>query len=314
MLKMEQLHRLMGKLVSNIAQVIIGKEDVIKHVIITFLCQGHILIEDVPGMGKTMMVRSLARSLGCSFSRIQFTPDLMPSDVTGVNIYNQTTGEFVFYPGPIFTQMLLADEINRATPKTQASLLESMEERQVTVDGTSHQLPKPFMLLATQNPLENAGTFPLPEAQLDRFLIKTKLGYPSYEYEIQILKRLVQYNSLEEIEQVITVEDVFHMQQKVTETYTDDAILDYIVRLVEATRKHKEVLLGASPRGSISLLKTAKAWAALEGRDFVLPDDVRAMAIPTLAHRIILKRDAFVKKLDHEALIRDIMETVPFKQ
>jgi MoxR-like ATPase len=304
----------MDKLVTNIAKVIIGKEDIIKHVLITFLCQGHILIEDVPGMGKTMIVRSLARSLGCTFSRIQFTPDLMPSDVTGVNIFDQKTSEFAFYPGPIFNQMILADEINRATPKTQASLLESMEERQVTVDGVSHPLPKPFMLLATQNPLEYAGTFPLPEAQLDRFLIKTKLGYPTYEYEIQILKRLVQFSSLEEIQPVLTVEEVFHMQQKVKETYADDAILDYIVRLVEATRSHREVLLGASPRGSISLLVTAKALAALEGRDFVLPDDVRAMAIPTLGHRIILKRDAFVKKLDQEAIIREVLNTVPFKQ
>jgi MoxR-like ATPase len=304
----------MDKLVTNIAKVIIGKEDIIKHVLITFLCQGHILIEDVPGMGKTMIVRSLARSLGCTFSRIQFTPDLMPSDVTGVNIFDQKTSEFAFYPGPIFNQMILADEINRATPKTQASLLESMEERQVTVDGVSHPLPKPFMLLATQNPLEYAGTFPLPEAQLDRFLIKTKLGYPTYEYEIQILRRLVQFSSIEEIQPVLTVEEVFHMQQKVKETYADDAILDYIVRMVEATRSHREVLLGASPRGSISLLVTAKALAALEGRDFVLPDDVRAMAIPTLGHRIILKRDAFVKKLDQEAIIREVLDTVPFKQ
>lgn len=311
---MKELHRLMDKLVTNIAKVIIGKEDIIKHVLITFLCQGHILIEDVPGMGKTMIVRSLARSLGCTFSRIQFTPDLMPSDVTGVNIFDQKNSEFAFYPGPIFNQMILADEINRATPKTQASLLESMEERQVTVDGVSHPLPKPFMLLATQNPLEYAGTFPLPEAQLDRFLIKTKLGYPTYEYEIQILKRLVQFSSLEEIQPVLTVEEVFHMQQKVKETYADEAILDYIVRLVEATRSHREVLLGASPRGSISLLVTAKALAALEGRDFVLPDDVRAMAIPTLGHRIILKRDAFVKKLDQEAIIREVLDTVPFKQ
>ncbi|MDA8211866.1 MAG: MoxR family ATPase [Clostridia bacterium] len=311
---MEVLSRLMDKLVANIGKVIIGKEEVIRHVVITFLCQGHILIEDVPGMGKTMMVRSLARSLGCSFSRIQFTPDLMPSDVTGVNIFNQKTGEFNFYPGPIFTQMLLADEINRATPKTQASLLESMEERQVTMDGVSHELPRPFMLLATQNPLEYAGTFPLPEAQLDRFLIKTKLGYPSYEYELEILKRLVQYSSLEEIDQVIAIEEVFLMQQKVKEVYADEAILDYIVRLVGATRSHPEVLLGASPRGSISLLKTAKAWAALEGRDFVLPDDVKAMAIPTLAHRIMLRRDAFVKKIDHESLIREVMDTTPFKQ
>ncbi|MFZ3172305.1 MAG: MoxR family ATPase [Carboxydocellales bacterium] len=311
---MKELHRLMDKLITNIAKVIIGKEDIIKHVLITFLCQGHILIEDVPGMGKTMIVRSLARSLGCTFSRIQFTPDLMPSDVTGVNIFDQKTSEFAFYPGPIFNQMILADEINRATPKTQASLLESMEERQVTVDGVSHPLPKPFMLLATQNPLEYAGTFPLPEAQLDRFLIKTKLGYPTYEYEIQILKRLVQFSSLEEIQPVLTMEEVFHMQQKVKETYADDAILDYIVRLVEATRSHREVLLGASPRGSISLLVTAKALAALEGRDFVLPDDVRAMAIPTLGHRIILKRDAFVKKLDQEAIIREVLDTVPFKQ
>lgn len=311
---MEVLSRLMDRLVTNIGKVIIGKEEVIRHVVITFLCQGHILLEDVPGMGKTMMVRSLARSLGCSFSRIQFTPDLMPSDVTGVNIFNQKTGEFAFYPGPIFTQMLLADEINRATPKTQASLLESMEERQVTVDGVSHQLPRPFMLLATQNPLEYAGTFPLPEAQLDRFLIKTRLGYPSYEYELQILKRLVQYSSLEEIEPVITVEEAFLMQQKVKEIYADEAILDYIVRLVGATRSHPEVLLGASPRGSISLLKTAKAWAALEGRDFVLPDDVRAMAVPTLAHRIMLKRDAFMKKFDHESVIKEVMDTVPFKQ
>ncbi len=311
---MEQLSRLMDRLVSNMGKVIIGKETVIKHVVITFLCQGHILLEDVPGMGKTMLARSLARSLGCSFSRIQFTPDLMPSDITGVNIYNQKTGEFGFHPGPVFSQMILADEINRATPKTQASLLECMEERQISVDGVTYKLPKPFILIATQNPIEFFGTYPLPEAQLDRFLIKSKLGYPTYDFEMQILKQLIQHSSLDSIEQVVSIEEVLLMQEQVQKIHVDEAILEYIVRLVGATRSHPDVLLGASPRGSLSLLKTAKGWAALEGRDFVLPDDIKAMAVPVLAHRLVLKREAFIRKIDSEIVVQEVLAQTAFKQ
>ncbi|MDA8234430.1 MAG: MoxR family ATPase [Clostridia bacterium] len=296
------------KIISNMEQVIVGKKEIIKLILVSLLCRGHLLLEDVPGMGKTMMVRALAKSLGCSFNRIQFTPDLLPSDVTGVWIFNQKNSEFEFRSGPVMAQLILADEINRASPKTQASLLECMEEGQITVDGVTHRLPRPFLVLATQNPMEHHGTFPLPEAQMDRFIMRTNLGYPSYEEEIFILQRLEQRHPIEAIKQVVDAEELIMMQEKVQEVLVDAAILDYIVRIVLATRNHHEVVLGASPRGSLSLLRTAKAFAAIEGRNYVLPDDVKSLAQATLAHRIVLRPEALYRGCTQERVVAEVLE------
>ncbi|MHB8172662.1 MAG: AAA family ATPase [Thermincolia bacterium] len=307
---MVNLASLVQKIISNIEEVIVGKKDVIKLILVSLLCRGHLLLEDVPGMGKTMMVRALAKSLGCSFNRVQFTPDLLPSDVTGVSIFNQKNSEFEFRSGPVMAQLILADEINRASPKTQASLLECMEEGQITVDGVTHRLPRPFLVLATQNPMEHHGTFPLPEAQMDRFIIRTNLGYPSYEEEIFILQRLEQKHPIEAIKQVVDAEELIIMQEKVHEVLVDTAILDYIVRIVMATREHQEVVLGASPRGSLSLLRTAKAYAAIDGRKYVLPDDVKTLAQATLAHRIVLRPEALYRGYTQERVVAEVLGNV----
>ena len=296
---------------TNIEKVIVGKRTTIELAIAGLLCQGHILIEDVPGVGKTMLARSLARSLGCSFSRIQFTPDMLPSDVTGVSIYNQLKHEFQFRPGPIFSQIVLADEINRATPKTQAALLEAMEERQVTVDGITHSLPVPFLVLATQNPIEYEGTFPLPEAQVDRFLLRIRLGYPQAEEEIQILERQQFKHPFESLEQEVSLEELLQAQSEVKEIFISPALKHYIVDLVRQTRNHPEVYLGASPRGSLALARTAQARAAIQGRDFVLPDDIKALIIPTLAHRVILGPGARLRDLDSQQILEEILSGVP---
>ncbi len=308
---MNKLQRLSNKLIKNIEQVIVGKEEVVKLILITLLCKGHMLLEDVPGMGKTMLVRTLAKSLGCSFKRIQFTPDLLPSDILGVSIYNQKTQDFEFRPGPIMAQMLLADEINRTSPRTQASLLECMEEEQVTVDGVTYTLPHPFMILATQNPIEYEGTYPLPEAQLDRFLIRAHLGYPNYQQEMEILDRLEKRHPISAIEQVFEITDVTELQSRVADVHIEDTLKDYIVKIVQATRDHPDVSLGASPRGSLALLKGAKAMAGIEGRDYVIPDDIKTLAGPTLSHRLVLKPEAHFKGYNQDDVIKDVLNKIP---
>lgn len=308
---MDKLQELTEKLARNIQQVIVGKEEVVQLIVLCLLCRGHMLLEDVPGMGKTMLVRTMAKSLGCSFKRLQFTPDLLPSDVLGVSIYNQKTFEFEFRPGPVMAQMVLADEINRTSPRTQSALLECMEEDTVTVDGISYKLPRPFMILATQNPIEYEGTYPLPEAQLDRFLIKAHLGYPTYGEEREILERLERRHPIGEIKQVFDLEEFVKLQDFVAAIVLDDSLKDYIVRLVHATRVHPDVTLGASPRGSLALLKGAKAMAGLQGRTFVLPDDIKRLAEPTLAHRLILKPETYFKGKTSEMVIQEVLNQTP---
>lgn len=299
------------KMVANIEKVIIGKRMTIELAIAGLLCQGHLLIEDVPGVGKTMLARTLARSLGCSFSRIQFTPDMLPSDVTGVSIFNQVTREFEFRPGPVMSQVVLADEINRATPKTQASLLEAMEERQVTVDGITHILPKPFLVLATQNPIEYEGTFPLPEAQVDRFMLRLRLGYPSSVDEIRILERQQFRHPIEELQQVVSVDELLDVQHSIRDVHVSAPLKRYIIDLIAQTRSHPEVYLGASPRGSLALFRTAQARASMLGRDYVLPDDIKLLAIPTLAHRVILGPGARLRDLSAQQIVEEILASIP---
>ncbi len=299
------------RIVDNIERVIIGKRDQVELAVMALMCAGHLLVEDVPGVGKTMLARSLARSSGCSFSRIQFTPDLLPSDVTGVSIYDQKSGDFRFRPGPLLSQIVLADEINRATPKTQSALLEAMEERQVTVDGVTHRTPEPFMVMATQNPIEYEGTFPLPEAQLDRFLVRVELGYPAAHDEVAMMDRQLHGHPVHDLEQVCGPEEVIELQAAVREVYVDVLVKQYIVALTEATREHDSVYLGASPRGSLALQRLGQARALLDGRDFVLPDDVKALAYPALGHRIILNAQARVKGLTAERAVDECLERLP---
>jgi MoxR-like ATPase len=299
------------RLVANIEKVIVGKRSTVELAVISLLCQGHLLIEDVPGVGKTMLARSLARSLGCSFSRIQFTPDMLPSDVTGVSIFNQVSREFEFRQGPVMSQIVLADEINRATPKTQAALLEAMEERQVTVDGITHNLPRPFMVLATQNPIEYEGTFPLPEAQVDRFLMRIRLGYPSKEDEIRVLERQQFTHPFQKLEQMVSAEELTEMQEAVKAVFVSPAVKQYIVDLTNQTRVHNEVYLGASPRGSLALYRTGQARASILGRDYVLPDDIKILAVSTLAHRVILGPGARLRDLSAQQVVEEILNSVP---
>ena len=299
------------KIVENVESVIIGKREQVELALMTLMCGGHLLIEDVPGVGKTMLARSLARSSGCSFNRIQFTPDLLPSDVTGVSVYNQNTADFEFRPGPVFSQIVLADEINRATPKAQSALLEAMEERQVTVDGTTHRTPDPFMVMATQNPIEYEGTFPLPEAQLDRFLIRLELGYPSQENERAMMERQLHGHPVGELGQVCDSQSILGLQAAVREVYVDILVQEYIVKLVDSTRSHPSVYLGASPRGSLALQRLAQARAILQGRDYVLPDDVKRLIYPTLSHRILLNAQARVKGVTTKQVIEDCTDRIP---
>lgn len=295
------------KVVENLEKVIVGKKQSVELIVIGLLCQGHVLIEDVPGVGKTILARSLARSLDCTFNRIQFTPDMLPSDVTGVSIYNQQNNAFEFRPGPIVGQIILADEINRATPKTQAALLEAMEERQVTVDGETRPLPRPFMVLATQNPIEYEGTFPLPEAQLDRFLLRLRLGYPAAADEIRILGQQQIEHPLATLKSVVTVEEILQAVEEVKRVFISDAIKRYIVDLTTRTRQSSDVYLGASPRGSLALARASQAKAALLGRDHVLPDDVQALAVSVLAHRIIVSSAARLRDLSSSRIVQEVI-------
>ena len=296
---------------NNIEKVIVGKREAVDLAVVGLLSRGHVLIEDVPGVGKTMLARSLACSLGCSFGRIQFTPDMLPSDVTGVSVFNQATREFEFRPGPVMTQVVLTDEINRATPKTQAALLEVMEERQVTVDGTTHVLPKPFMVLATQNPIEYEGTFQLPEAELDRFLLRVRLGYPSLADEVSVLEQQQFHHPVEDLGPVASVEEVLEAQELVKNVYVSPAVKRYIVELVDQTRHHDDVYLGASPRGSLTLYRTGQVRAAMQGRDYVLPDDVKVLAVAALGHRVIVGPRARLKGLSAENILQGILEELP---
>ncbi len=299
------------RLLQNVSAVIVGKRQEVTLALIGLLCQGHLLIEDVPGVGKTMLAKTIARSIGCSFSRIQFTPDMLPSDVTGVSVFNQQTSQFEFRPGPIMAQIVLADEINRATPKTQSALLEAMEERQVTVDGTTYQLQPPFLVLATQNPIEYEGTFPLPEAQLDRFLLRIRLGYPAPGDEVSILEAQQFNHPIDELRQVVPVEELLAAQDAVKSIYTDRELKRYIIDLVAATRSHEDVYLGASPRGSLALYRAAQARAALAGRDHILPDDIKELAVATLAHRIIVGPAARIKDVTAEGIVLEVLKRVP---
>lgn len=299
------------KVLANVERVIVGKHHEVRLALVALLCRGHLLIEDVPGTGKTVLAKAIARSLGSSFRRIQFTPDLLPSDVSGLSIYNQKTQEFEFRPGPIFSQIVLADEINRATPKTQSALLECMEERQATIDGITYAMPDPFLVIATQNPIEYEGTFALPEAQLDRFMIRLRLGYPQPMEEIVILDEQKRTHPLEDLAEVLAVEDLREMQSAVREIYLDTTVSDYIVRLVNGTRNHPDVYLGASPRGSIALYRAGQALAGLLGRDYVIPDDIKALAEPALAHRLIIKTSSSIHDIQAAQVVRELLESTP---
>jgi MoxR-like ATPase len=308
MLSIQQMTQLM---IGNIEKVIVGKRSAIELMLVAILCEGHVLIEDVPGVGKTMLARSIAASLGGRFKRLQCTPDLLPNDVTGVSVFDQKMGEFEFHPGPVFVNVLLADEINRATPRTQSALLEAMQEQQVTVDGVTHALPRPFMVLATQNPIEYEGTFPLPEAQLDRFLMRIPIGYPNPANEKEILNNLRREHPINRLSPVVEIADLLAILPLIWEVHIDESLEDYIVTLVGATRSHPDLALGASPRGSLALYKTAQALAAMRGRDYVIPDDLKFLAPVTLAHRLIPRPEAELRGRTVTSILNDIIESVP---
>ena len=312
-MKVEEVHEIGNQILAEVEKAIVGKREVLKLLLTTILADGHILIEDLPGLAKTLMAKSFASALGVRFRRVQFTPDLLPSDILGVSVFNQKTLEFEFKRGPVFTNILLADEINRAPPKTQSALLEAMQERQVTVEGRTYLLERPFIVIATQNPIEQEGTYPLPEAQLDRFLIRLRVGYPAKDEEIEILKRRIARKREEvDISRITTPEQVVEMQRAIEDVYVSDAVLEYITDIVTATRENKrEIDVGASPRGSLALLKLSRAYAALEGRDYVIPDDVKAVAVPALSHRLILKRELWYTKVSQENVMQRLLEKVP---
>ena len=298
------------RIIENVAKVIVGKTTVVEQALATLIAQGHILVEDVPGVGKTTLSKALAISVGCSFQRIQFTPDLLPSDVTGISVYNQQSAEFRFRPGPIMSQVVLADEINRATPKTQAALLEAMEEHQVTVDGVTHLLNPPFLVVATQNPIEYEGTFPLPEAELDRFLMRLSLGYPDFLEEMSIIERQEQTHPIDSLEAVSSPEEVVAMQEGAKAVYVDRLVRQYIVALSEATRDHRDVALGASPRASLGLFRAARALALVQDRDYVVPDDIKMLAPGVMAHRVVLSPAARMRGIRSEDIITDLLNQV----
>ena len=298
-------------IVDNVSLVIVGKIPVIEQALATVIAKGHLLIEDVPGVGKTMLAKSISISIGCTFKRIQFTPDLLPSDIVGVSIYNQNTGEFQFRPGPVMAQVVLADEINRATPKTQSALLEAMEELQVSVDGVTRPLERPFVVMATQNPIEYEGTFPLPEAQLDRFLLRISLGYPSFTEELSVIEQQEQTHPIDQLKAVATAGDVIGLQNAAKNVYVDGAVREYIVGLIEATRTHEDVFLGASPRASLHMFRAVRALALIQDRDYVVPDDVKDLAYAVLAHRLILAPSARMRGLQTRQIIDGLLELVP---
>ena len=299
-----------NKIIANIEKVIIGKRQQLVLSLVSYLCEGHILLEDVPGVAKTMLARALARSIGCIFKRVQCTPDLLPTDITGVSIFNQKTAEFEFRAGPLFAQIVLADEINRTTPRTQSALLEAMAERRVTVDGQTYALKPPFLVIATQNPVDHEGTFPLPEAQLDRFLIRLSLGYPSIDEEAKMLEKLQKNHPIDELQPVATAQEVLNCQQAVREIFVDDKVRKYVLEIVHATRQHEDVSLGGSPRASIALFRTGQALAAVHGRNFVMPDDIKRMTVPVLGHRLILKPEARLRKRNPGHVIKEILDDV----
>ncbi len=311
MQSVQDLATAVQRVVANVEKVIVGKGEAVAFSLIAVICHGHVLIEDVPGVGKTVLTKAIARSIGCSFKRIQFTPDLLPSDVTGTSIFNQKTSNFEFRPGPIIAQIVLADEINRATPKTQSALLEAMEESQITVDGVSYRLPEPFMVMATQNPIEYEGTFPLPEAQLDRFMMNISIGYPKAIDEMSILDSHQHHHPLEDLSQIMIAEELVLIQQQVRNIHVDPTVREYIVSIANATRNHANIYLGSSPRGSLSLFRASQALAAMHGRSYVIPDDVKLLAKPTLAHRIIVTPAARVRSVTSTAILEEILQIVP---
>lgn len=299
-----------GKIKESISSIVVGKEDTVEKLLVALLAGGHVLIEDVPGVGKTTLVNAVARSIGCSFSRIQFTPDLLPSDITGVTIFNMKLGEFEFKQGPITANLVLADEINRGSPKTQSSLLEAMQEKQITVDGNTYRLPEPFMVLATQNPIEYEGTFPLPEAQIDRFSIRLSMGYPGFFDEKSLLARDNSEVLLKGLRPVISDMDVLELRKRVEQVNVEDSVQDYIVNIVRSTREHRDIYLGCSPRSTIALFNNCRALAFINGRDFVLPDDVRKLAICTLAHRLIMKSEAVMQEKDQNSVMLEVLNSI----
>jgi MoxR-like ATPase len=300
-----------NKIIANVEKVIIGKRPQLVLSLVTYFCEGHLLLEDVPGVAKTMLARALSRSVGCTFKRVQCTPDLLPTDVTGVSIFNQKTAEFEFRPGPLFAQIVLTDEINRTTPRTQSALLEAMAERRVTADGQTYTLKPPFLVIATQNPIDHEGTFPLPEAQLDRFLIRLSLGYPEIDEEARMLERLQKGHPIDDLSPVVAAADVLACQQAVREIYVDEKVRRYLLEIVQMTRQHSDVALGGSPRASIALFRTGQALAAIGGRSFVLPDDIKRMALPVLTHRLILKPESRLRKVTAAAVVHEILADVP---
>jgi MoxR-like ATPase len=306
----QEIREVADRLTSNVGKVIVGKKETVELVLVALLCEGHVLIEDVPGIGKTMLAKAVARSLGCRFKRIQCTPDLLPSDVTGIHYFNQKSSEFEFRPGPIMANIVLVDEINRATPRTQSCLLECMQEQQVTVDLETVPLPRPFLIIATQNPIELEGTFPLPEAQLDRFLLRVSLGYPAEDDEGEILSRFQQENPLDSLNSVVGAGELLEIQKLCRQVYADSSIRSYAVAIARATRSHKDIRLGASPRASLGLHLASQALAAIRGRDYVIPDDVKYLAVPALAHRLIAKTEAHLRGRSVEEIVGEIVSTV----
>jgi MoxR-like ATPase len=307
---MQDIRNIARKVSENVEKVILGKPDVVELVLVALVARGHVLIEDVPGVGKTTLAKAIAQSIGCTFKRVQFTPDILPSDVSGVSIFNQKTLEFEFRPGPIMAQIVLADEINRATPKTQSSLLEAMEEQQVTVDGVTYNLPDPFLVMATQNPIEYEGTYPLPESQLDRFFMRIRMGYTSRADELEVIEAHLHTQPIEELEQVIGIEDLLKIQEEIKDIYVDAVLREYIVDLVRATRDHREIYLGASTRGSLALFRGSQVLASFRGRDYVIPDDVKYLCVTTLAHRLIVSPAARIRNVDTRDIVQEILDTI----